>query len=92
MATLAKYRAAAPSKTEIFQSGKGGQRIAFNCWIGESILVQVYKMKIHFKNNLLNMVTIFVVTMFFHAKSDINKVQNLKKHLLSLQVKLILLT
>lgn len=35
----AKYRAAAPSKTEIFQSGKGGQRIAFNCWIGESILV-----------------------------------------------------
>jgi hypothetical protein len=35
----AKYRAAAPSKTEIFQSGKAGQRIAFNCWVGESIVV-----------------------------------------------------
>ncbi|UGS23950.1 tetratricopeptide repeat protein [Flavobacterium channae] len=35
----AKYRAAAPSKTEIFQSGKAGQRIAFNCWVGESIAV-----------------------------------------------------
>ena len=35
----AKYRAAAPSKTEIFQSGKQGQRIAFNCWVGESIVV-----------------------------------------------------
>ena len=34
-----KYRAAAPSKTEIFQSGKQGQRIAFNCWVGESIVV-----------------------------------------------------
>jgi hypothetical protein len=33
------YRAAAPSKTEIFQSGKAGQRIAFNCWVGESIVV-----------------------------------------------------
>ena len=37
--TAASYRAAAPSKTEIFQSGKAGQRIAFNCWVGESILV-----------------------------------------------------
>lgn len=35
----AKYRAAAPSKTEIFQSGKAGQRIAFNCWVGESVVV-----------------------------------------------------
>ena len=35
----AKYRAAAPTKTEIFQSGKQGQRIAFNCWVGESIVV-----------------------------------------------------
>lgn len=35
----ARYRAAAPSKTEIFQSGKAGQRIAFNCWVGESIIV-----------------------------------------------------
>lgn len=35
----AKYIAAAPSKTEIFQSGKAGQRIAFNCWVGESIVV-----------------------------------------------------
>mgnify|MGYP006141823183 FL=1 len=37
--TAASYRAAAPSKTEIFQSGKQGQRIAFNCWVGESIVV-----------------------------------------------------
>jgi len=37
--TAASYRAAAPSKTEIFQSGKAGQRIAFNCWVGESIVV-----------------------------------------------------
>jgi len=33
------YRAAAPSRTEIFESGKAGQRIAFNCWVGESITV-----------------------------------------------------
>lgn len=37
--TAASYRAAAPSKTEIFQSGKAGQRIAFNCWVGESVAV-----------------------------------------------------
>ena len=37
--TAAIYRAAAPSKTEIFQSGKAGQRVAFNCWVGESIVV-----------------------------------------------------
>jgi len=35
----ASYRAAAPSRTEIFQSGKQGQRIAFDCWIGESVVV-----------------------------------------------------
>ena len=35
----ASYRAAAPSRTEIFESGKQGQRIAFNCWVGESITV-----------------------------------------------------
>lgn len=35
----AKYRAAAPTTTEIFQSGKAGQRIAFNCWVGESVMV-----------------------------------------------------
>lgn len=35
----ASYRAAAPSRTEIFESGKAGQRIAFNCWVGESITV-----------------------------------------------------
>ncbi len=33
------YRAAAPTRTEIFQSGKAGQRISFNCWVGESVLV-----------------------------------------------------
>lgn len=37
--TAAQYRAAAPTKTEIFQSGKAGQRISFNCWVGESIVV-----------------------------------------------------
>lgn len=37
--TATSYRAAAPSKTEIFQSGKAGQRIAFDCWVGESIVV-----------------------------------------------------
>lgn len=35
----AQYRAAAPSKTDIFTAGRAGQRIAFNCWIGESIVV-----------------------------------------------------
>ena len=34
-----QYRGAAPSKTEIFQANKAGQRIAFNCWIGESVIV-----------------------------------------------------
>ena len=45
-ATAAKmaagYRAAAPSKTEIFSHPKGnmsGKRIAFDCWVGESITV-----------------------------------------------------
>lgn len=38
-ADAARYRAAAPSKTEIFQSGKQGQRIAFSCWVGESVVV-----------------------------------------------------
>lgn len=33
------YRAAAPSRTEIFQSGKAGQRISFDCWVGESVVV-----------------------------------------------------
>ena len=35
----AGYRAAAPSRTQIFESGKAGQRIMFNCWVGESIVV-----------------------------------------------------
>lgn len=35
----AKYRAAAPTKTDIFTSGKAGKRIAFDCWVGESIVV-----------------------------------------------------
>lgn len=37
--TAAKYRAAAPARTEIFNSGRQGQRIAFPCWIGESVTV-----------------------------------------------------
>lgn len=38
----AGYRASAPSKTEIFSHPSGnmsGKRIAFNCWIGESVSV-----------------------------------------------------
>ncbi|MFD2908271.1 tetratricopeptide repeat protein [Flavobacterium ardleyense] len=37
--TAAQYRASAPTKTEIFQSGRAGQRIAFDCWVGESVVV-----------------------------------------------------
>lgn len=37
--TAAQYRASAPSTAEIFSEGKSGQRIAFNCWIGESVVV-----------------------------------------------------
>ena len=37
--TAAQYRAAAPTTSEIFSEGKAGQRIAFNCWIGESVVV-----------------------------------------------------
>lgn len=37
--TAASYRAAAPTKTDIFNEGKAGQRIAFGCWIGESVVV-----------------------------------------------------
>lgn len=38
----AGYRAAAPSKSEIFSNPKGnmsGKRISFNCWVGESVIV-----------------------------------------------------
>jgi len=34
-----KYRQNAPSKSEIFQEAKAGQRICFDCWIGECITV-----------------------------------------------------
>lgn len=37
-----RYRAAAPSKTEIFSHPEGnmsGKRIAFECWVGESVTV-----------------------------------------------------
>lgn len=37
--TAASYRASAPSTNEIFTEGKSGERIAFNCWIGESVVV-----------------------------------------------------
>jgi hypothetical protein len=33
------YRASAPSRTEIFDSTRAGQRIVFNCWVGESITI-----------------------------------------------------
>jgi hypothetical protein len=35
----ASYNASAPSKTDIFNDGKSGQTISFNCWIGESVRV-----------------------------------------------------
>ncbi|WP_031425868.1 tetratricopeptide repeat protein [Flavimarina sp. Hel_I_48] len=37
--TAASYRGLAPSKTEIFQSGKAGQKINFSCWIGGGVTV-----------------------------------------------------
>ncbi len=37
--TAASYRAIAPSKADIFQSGKGGQTIKIGCWIGSSVRV-----------------------------------------------------
>ena len=35
----ASYRAAAPSRTDIFNEGMSGKRIAFDCWVGESVVV-----------------------------------------------------
>ena len=35
----ASYNASAPSKTDIFNEGKAGQTVSFNCWIGESVRV-----------------------------------------------------
>ena len=37
--TAESYRGLAPSKTEIFQSGKAGQKVNFSCWIGGSVTV-----------------------------------------------------
>ena len=37
--TANSYRGRAPSKTEIFQSGKAGQKVNFSCWIGGSVTV-----------------------------------------------------
>lgn len=37
--TANQYRASAPSKTEIFQAGKAGETIRFDCWINRSITV-----------------------------------------------------
>ncbi len=35
----ANYEAKAPSTSEIFSSGKSGQTISFNCWVGGSVKV-----------------------------------------------------
>ncbi|MBQ0788341.1 MAG: hypothetical protein KBT69_12620, partial [Oceanihabitans sp.] len=35
----ANYDAKAPSKSEIFSAGKGGQSISIGCWIGRSVTV-----------------------------------------------------
>lgn len=37
--TATSYRAKAPQKTEIFQSGKQGTKINIGCWIGRSVSV-----------------------------------------------------
>ena len=37
--TASSYRGLAPGKTEIFSSGKAGQTITFNCWVGGSVKV-----------------------------------------------------
>lgn len=38
-AAAASYRGRAPSKADIFQEGKQGQKITFGCWIGSSVTV-----------------------------------------------------
>ncbi|WP_420604006.1 hypothetical protein [Flagellimonas sp.] len=37
--SAASYAAKAPTKEMIFSSGKAGQRITFNCWVGGSVMV-----------------------------------------------------
>lgn len=37
--TASSYAAKAPTKEMIFSSGKAGQRISFNCWVGGSVTV-----------------------------------------------------
>ena len=37
--SAASYSAKAPSKTDIFNSGKAGQTISFKCWVGGSVRV-----------------------------------------------------
>lgn len=36
---VASYNAKAPSKTDIFNSGRAGQTISFSCWVGGSVKV-----------------------------------------------------
>jgi len=38
-AAASSYRGLAPSKTDIFSSGKAGQTVSFNCWVGGSVRV-----------------------------------------------------
>lgn len=35
----ANFNAKAPTKTDIFNSGKAGQSVSFNCWVGGSVTV-----------------------------------------------------
>lgn len=37
--TAESYKGLAPSKTEIFQSGRAGEKISFSCWVGSSVTV-----------------------------------------------------
>lgn len=38
-AAAASYDKLAPTKTEIFNSGRAGQNISFKCWVGRSVTV-----------------------------------------------------
>ena len=37
--TIERYKALAPSKTDIFSSGLAGKTVTFNCWVGGSVAV-----------------------------------------------------
>ncbi len=36
---VTSYEAKAPSKTDIFNSGRAGETISFSCWMGGSVII-----------------------------------------------------